>query len=336
MSTYFRYDGICLDGSGHPVAGVNVAVLTQPANTTTQPGSPLATIYADSTGTALSNPTTSDGLGNFFFYAAAGIYTVQLYGSTLVAQVVRPDQNVVAGGGSGSVTSVALTMPSEFSVSGSPVSSSGTLAVSKANQNANIVYAGPSSGSAAAPAFRALVAADFPGGVGTVTSTALTVAVPAFLTQSVSGSPVTTSGTLAITLGTATQTANTGLFGPTSGAASNPTFRALVPADIPVSVNTLSGSTDAVTFTVYRQDFFVTTAGIDAMTLATPVATTDDGKRIRVFDAGGHAHTITAAANKIVPSHHLITFGGTAGSWVELEAYQGLWYPVSNSGVTIS
>lgn len=66
------------------------------------------------------------------------------------------------GTGSGTVTSVALSVPGEFSVSGSPVTSSGTLTVSKANQNANIVYAGPSSGGAAAPAFRALVANDIP------------------------------------------------------------------------------------------------------------------------------------------------------------------------------
>lgn len=60
------------------------------------------------------------------------------------------------------VTSVALTMPGEFSVSGSPVTAAGTLAVAKANQSANLVYAGPSTGAAAAPAFRALVSADLP------------------------------------------------------------------------------------------------------------------------------------------------------------------------------
>jgi hypothetical protein len=53
-------------------------------------------------------------------------------------------------------------MPAEFSVAGSPVTSSGTLAVSKTDQNANLVYAGPSSGAAAAPTFRALVQADLP------------------------------------------------------------------------------------------------------------------------------------------------------------------------------
>ena len=66
-----------------------------------------------------------------------------------------------ASGGGGS-TNVGLTMPAEFSVSGSPVNGSGTLAVSKANQNANLVYAGPASGSAAQPGFRGLAAADLP------------------------------------------------------------------------------------------------------------------------------------------------------------------------------
>ncbi len=68
--------------------------------------------------------------------------------------------------GGGTVSSVALTMPAEFSVGGSPVTSSGTLAVTKANQSANLVYAGPSSGAAAAPTFRSLVLADIPAGGG--------------------------------------------------------------------------------------------------------------------------------------------------------------------------
>jgi hypothetical protein len=64
----------------------------------------------------------------------------------------------------GTVTSVGLTMPAEFSVSGSPVTSSGTLAVTKALEAPNTVWAGPSSGVAAVPSFRALVPADLPAG----------------------------------------------------------------------------------------------------------------------------------------------------------------------------
>lgn len=67
-----------------------------------------------------------------------------------------------AGGGSGTVTSVALSLPGIFSVSGSPVTVSGTLTGSLASQATNTVFAGPASGSSAAPSFRALVTNDLP------------------------------------------------------------------------------------------------------------------------------------------------------------------------------
>jgi len=66
----------------------------------------------------------------------------------------------------GTVTSVGLSLPSIFNVSGSPVTISGTLSGTLANETANTVFAGPTSGGAAAPTFRALVAADIPSGSG--------------------------------------------------------------------------------------------------------------------------------------------------------------------------
>lgn len=67
-------------------------------------------------------------------------------------------QNSLAGGGS--VTSVAMTVPTGFAISGSPVTTSGTLAITLSNETANTIFAGPTSGGAAAPTFRAMVAAD--------------------------------------------------------------------------------------------------------------------------------------------------------------------------------
>lgn len=64
--------------------------------------------------------------------------------------------------GSGSVTSLGITAPAEFVVSGSPITTSGTIALTKANQTANQVYAGPTAGAAAQPSFRSLVLADLP------------------------------------------------------------------------------------------------------------------------------------------------------------------------------
>lgn len=69
----------------------------------------------------------------------------------------------VNGGASGQVTSVGLALPSSvFSISGSPVTSTGTLTGAFINQNANLVFAGPASGGAAVPAMRSLVALDLP------------------------------------------------------------------------------------------------------------------------------------------------------------------------------
>lgn len=101
-------------------------------------------------------------------------------------------------------TSVGLAAPSEFSVSGSPVTGgSGTLTFTKTNQGANLVYAGPSAGGAAPPGFRNLVAADLPGGsmVNSVSNSDGTLTV----------SPITGSVVASLALGhantwTATQT----------------------------------------------------------------------------------------------------------------------------------
>ena len=62
----------------------------------------------------------------------------------------------------GSVTSVGLTAPSIFTVSGSPITSSGTLALTSNTQTANTIYSGPSSGVNAIPTFRALTSQDIP------------------------------------------------------------------------------------------------------------------------------------------------------------------------------
>ncbi len=81
-------------------------------------------------------------------------------GSNITITGTYPNFTIAATGGSGTVTSVGLSLPSIFSVSGSPVTTSGTLTGTLANQNANLVFAGPNTGAAAVPTFRALVTAD--------------------------------------------------------------------------------------------------------------------------------------------------------------------------------
>jgi hypothetical protein len=83
-------------------------------------------------------------------------------------------------------------------------------------------------------------------GTGTVTSVALST--PGVL-YTVSGSPITTSGTLTLTLNT--QTANTVFAGPTTGSAATPTFRALVNADVStLTVANISGTTNSTLTTL--------------------------------------------------------------------------------------
>jgi len=91
--------------------------------------------------------------------------------------------------GTGTVTSVGLSLPNIFSVTNSPVTVSGTLTGSLATQTANKVWAGPSSGSAAAPTFRSLVAGDVP-----------------TLNQNTSGTAAGLSSTLSIASGGTGQT----------------------------------------------------------------------------------------------------------------------------------
>ena len=61
----------------------------------------------------------------------------------------------------GSVTNVGLTLPNIFSVSGGPVTSSGTFAATLASQTQNTVWAAPN-GAGGTPTFRALVSDDIP------------------------------------------------------------------------------------------------------------------------------------------------------------------------------
>lgn len=69
-------------------------------------------------------------------------------------------------GSGGSVTSVALALPAIFNVTGSPITTSGTLTATLATQAANQIFAGPSTGADATPTFRAIAYADVSGIVG--------------------------------------------------------------------------------------------------------------------------------------------------------------------------
>ena len=78
---------------------------------------------------------------------------IQISGATISATGI--------GGGAGSLTYVGLSGPSGFTVSGSPVTSSGTITLTGASGAANQFYATPSTGSGVA-GLRPLVYSDIP------------------------------------------------------------------------------------------------------------------------------------------------------------------------------
>src|SRR5579859_7294682 len=226
-----RFDGVVQNAVGEAIAGAFVYVCTQPANTSVNPPTPLATLFSDTAGLIpLANPVIVDGNGNFFFYAATGTYTLVYFDQFgRIPTLVFPDQAVVTQGG-GSVTSVGLTIPDGFAVSGSPVSSSGVLGLSYSTDwLANTAILGPTSGGPGAPTRRKLVAADIAGLVGSVTSINASVTPGALFTALFTGGPITSTGTLALSFDFLNQTANKFLAAPSSGGLGPITARLLVP-----------------------------------------------------------------------------------------------------------
>jgi len=207
--------------------------------------------------------------------------------------------------GTGTVTSVGLSLPSIIAVTNSPVSTSGTLTGTLTTQTVNAIFAGPSSGAGAAPTFRALTTADIPA-LSYVTSVAL--ALPSIMT--VSGSPVTGSGTLTGTL--TTQAVNVIFAGPSSGASAAPTFRSLTTADIP-TIGIAKGGTGQTT----------AAAGFNALS---PITATGD------LIIGNGTNSATNLA--IGTNGYVLTSNGTTASWSA--ATGGVSQIIAGTNVTIS
>ena len=100
--------------------------------------------------------------GKLVYASAADTLAALSLGSGLAITSGVLDVVGGGGGGSGTVTSVTMTVPTgEFGMSGSPVTSAGTLALTWQTQTTNKVLAAPN-GSTGAPSFRVLAAADIP------------------------------------------------------------------------------------------------------------------------------------------------------------------------------
>ena len=183
--------GISVSGASGNVTISNTGVISwsggltglTPATATTGAitlGGLLAIGYGGTNGTA--TPTAgavSYGTGTAYAFTSAGTS-----GQVLTsAGASTPTWTTPT---TGTVTSVGLSMPTQFTVTNSPVTTSGTLTAAWNTQTANYVLAGPTTGVAATPTFRALVASDIPtlsyvtsvsGTTGRITSTGGTTPV---------------------------------------------------------------------------------------------------------------------------------------------------------------
>jgi hypothetical protein len=174
----------------------------------------------------------------------------------------------------------------------SSILTDGTTGLAFAVQAANTALLGPATGAAAAPTFRALVAADLPAGTSTITSVAIVAPASVF---TISGSPITTgAGTL--TLGFQTQAATTFLAGPASGAAATPTFRAITTGDLVGNTSAVVNATTLLSVVVPGNTIANTAAATffnAAYTLPGGVMTAGTSLRVKISGTYGATGTPT-------------------------------------------
>ena len=274
------------------------------------------------------NPQTVDGLGTWYLVSWFDQNGAQLSDPGVLWQFTQTNGSTVDIGtmtsisptgpyypfpfaGTGTVTSVALTVPSWLAVTGSPITTFGTLAVASATGLTNNEILATSGGSLS---LRAMVLADLPAtgtpssstflrgdgtwsavsgaAGGTVTSVSFTG--DGILFTGSAGTPVTSTGTLTPSL--ITQSAHEFLAGPTSSSAT-PTFRAIDISDL--------FSADGVTTTKFlRED------GTWAIPSASGTVNSGVATRIAYYASSG---TAVSGDSLLTDDGTTLTYGGTGG-----------------------
>lgn len=136
----------------------------------TQSGATKAATVAEILGAqsldGLSDVTVTSAAQGAILYRASSGWVHLAAGTsgqvlTTAGAGANPSWATPSSPGTGTVTSVALSLPAELTVSGSPVTMSGTLSAEWASQTATKVLAAPASATGT-PTFRALESTDLP------------------------------------------------------------------------------------------------------------------------------------------------------------------------------
>jgi hypothetical protein len=134
-----RKDDVVLNARGLPLAGAQVRICTSTATGT--PCSPLALIYSDQAMTqALANPTATDGMGNYLFYALPGRYVVEISGPGIITRQLR---DVILPSDPSTPTFTSITTTSGINAFSLTLAGNLTVAGSAAITGALTVNGGP-------------------------------------------------------------------------------------------------------------------------------------------------------------------------------------------------
>ena len=245
-------EGLATEAWGATARGTKAVIKVTPNTTTTQVTA--VTINQDSTA-VFANTVTANG--------------------------------VLLTGNTGTVTSVAATAGTGISVSGSPITTSGTLTITNTAPDQTVAITG---------AGGAVVTGTYPN---------FTITTPVGTVTSVTGtSPVVSSGgaTPAISLATAygdtqnpyaSKTANYFLAAP-NGSAGVPTFRAVVAADIPTLNQNTTGSSGSCTGnSATVTNGFYTTSSFNLGTTSIAVNRASASQSLTGISIDGNAGTVT-------------------------------------------
>jgi hypothetical protein len=100
------------------------------------------------------------------------------------------------------------------------------------------------------------------------------------------------------------------------------------------------GVDGAITIPAYSQTIACTKAGVLALTLVDPTATTHDGVRLDIIATKAQIVTVSNAAgsgfNEGAGGGDIATGAGAIGNYLSIVAYQGKWLVIGNSGFTIA